>query len=43
MVSDWKEADEDKEDMQQWEEDWDDDDVQDDFTQQLRAELQKSS
>lgn len=26
---------------QQWEDDWDDDDVKDDFAKQLRAELEK--
>ena len=32
---------EDAEDVNQWEEDWDDSEKSDDFTRQLRAELEK--
>ncbi|KAG1371150.1 protein DELETION OF SUV3 SUPPRESSOR 1(I) [Cocos nucifera] len=32
-----------KEVMQQWEDDWDDDDVNDDFSLQLRTELESNS
>ena len=32
---------EDPDDLQVWEEDWDDDDVEDDFSNQLKAELAK--
>lgn len=36
---DWNEKQENKEDMQVWEDNWDDDDVEDDFSQQLRYPL----
>ena len=40
--TEWKEDEEDTSDVQQWEDNWDDDDVaEDDFTKQLRAELEK--
>ena len=41
-AAEWTSEEEDKEDIQQWEEDWDDNDVSDDFTRQLRAELEKA-
>jgi len=37
----WGAEEEDAEDVKQWEEDWDDTDANDDFTRQLRAELQR--
>ena len=39
----WDAHDEDAEDAQQWQDNWDDDDIEDDFTKNLRAELQRSS
>ena len=33
---DWDQNDEDKDDSHQWEDDWDDDNVEDDFSKQLR-------
>ena len=33
---DWGEAEEDKDDAHYWEDNWDDDDVEDDFSKQLR-------
>ncbi|KAI9314394.1 DSS1/SEM1 family-domain-containing protein [Dichotomocladium elegans] len=41
-AEDWNEADEDLDDSHFWEDNWDDDDVEDDFSKQLRAELQKT-
>nr|QGW56755.1 26S proteasome complex subunit SEM1-like protein [Halisarca dujardinii] len=41
MTEDWKSEDQDEDDKQVWEDNWDDDKVDDDFTSQLRAELQK--
>ena len=41
--SKWDAHDEDAEDAQQWQDNWDDDDIEDDFTKNLRAELQRSS
>ncbi|CAO3622183.1 unnamed protein product [Cunninghamella echinulata] len=35
--------DEDKDDTHYWEDNWDDDDIEDDFSQQLKAELEKTS
>lgn len=32
----WDSADEDKQDVEQWEENWDDESLEDDFSQQLR-------
>ncbi|XP_065919389.1 26S proteasome complex subunit SEM1-like [Dysidea avara] len=40
-TEDWTTADEDAEDTQMWEDNWDDDNVEDDFSMQLRAELEK--
>eukprot|EP00227_Mantoniella_beaufortii_P017564 CAMPEP_0197585696 /NCGR_PEP_ID=MMETSP1326-20131121/7918_1 /TAXON_ID=1155430 /ORGANISM="Genus nov. species nov., Strain RCC2288" /LENGTH=72 /DNA_ID=CAMNT_0043150239 /DNA_START=61 /DNA_END=279 /DNA_ORIENTATION=- len=37
----WGAEEEDAEDVNQWEEDWDDSDTNDDFTRQLRAELER--
>ena len=39
--ADWTAADEDAEDAKQWQDDWDDDDVTGDFSQSLRAEIEK--
>ncbi|KAJ3328766.1 hypothetical protein HDU76_009327 [Blyttiomyces sp. JEL0837] len=39
----WDVAEEDPYDAEMWIEDWDNDDVNDEFTIQLRAELQKAS
>ncbi|CDH54036.1 predicted protein [Lichtheimia corymbifera JMRC:FSU:9682] len=41
-AEDWAEAEEDKDDSHFWEDNWDDDDIEDDFSKQLRAELQKT-
>eukprot|EP00042_Codosiga_hollandica_P059677 m.920136 g.920136 ORF g.920136 m.920136 type:complete len:86 (-) comp61409_c0_seq1:108-365(-) len=41
-AEDWNEADEDKSDEAQWEADWDNDTVEDDFSKQLRAELERA-
>lgn len=43
MNADWTKADEDPVDNQLWEDEWDDDDTADDFSKQLRAELEKSA
>ncbi|KAK0084159.1 hypothetical protein PV325_007498 [Microctonus aethiopoides] len=40
-AEDWIGKDEDNEDISVWEDNWDDDDVEDDFNQQLRAQLVK--
>ncbi|XP_006027797.1 26S proteasome complex subunit SEM1 [Alligator sinensis] len=40
MLKDWAGLDED-EDAHVWEDNWDDDNVEDDFSNQLRAELEK--
>ncbi|KAJ3130263.1 hypothetical protein HK098_004310 [Nowakowskiella sp. JEL0407] len=40
-VEDWDAAAEDKEDPQLWEDSWDKEEIDDDFTRQLRAELLK--
>ncbi len=39
--TEWGAEEEDAEDVKQWEEDWDDTDANDDFTRQLRAELER--
>jgi len=39
----WVNEPEDKDDQRLWDDDWDDEDVEDDFSQQLRAEIQKLS
>ncbi|CAM6011757.1 unnamed protein product [Sphagnum compactum] len=42
--ADWDDKEEDGKDaLQQWEDDWDDDDVTDDFSVQLRKELESAS
>uniref|UniRef100_A0A6B2LYR9 26S proteasome complex subunit DSS1 n=1 Tax=Arcella intermedia TaxID=1963864 RepID=A0A6B2LYR9_9EUKA len=38
---DWVETQEDKTDATLWEDDWDDEDIEDDFSAQLRQELTK--
>ncbi len=38
-ISEWQAADEDEEDNHLWEDDWDDDNVDDDFSKQLRFAL----
>lgn len=43
LVADWREEDEDPAKAELWEADWDDTSVSDNFSQQLRAELQKHS
>jgi len=40
-AEDWTGADEDHGDVNVWEDNWDDDNVEDDFSQQLKAELEK--
>ncbi|CAG0888614.1 unnamed protein product [Darwinula stevensoni] len=40
-AEDWTEKDEDEEDLNVWEDNWDDDNVEDDFSQQLKEELEK--
>ena len=37
----WDTADNDKEDAQHWQDNWDDDDIEDEFTATLRAELEQ--
>ncbi|CAA2995916.1 DELETION OF SUV3 SUPPRESSOR 1(I)-like [Olea europaea subsp. europaea] len=39
----WDDKEEGKEVTQQWEDDWDDDDVNDDFSLQLRRELESNT
>lgn len=39
--NDWTLAEEEEEDKHHWEEDWDDEELDDDFSKQLRAELDK--
>lgn len=41
--ADWDESQEDPANVQLWEQDWDDDNVDEDFAQKLRAELAKNS
>ena len=36
LFADWNEKEQSKEDLQVWEDDWDDDGIEDDFSQQLR-------
>lgn len=43
FAADWREEDEDPAKAELWEADWDDTSVSDNFSQQLRAELQKHS
>jgi len=40
-AEDWAGADEDQADVNVWEDNWDDDNIEDDFSQQLKAELEK--
>jgi len=40
-TEEWGKESEDPDDLQVWEEDWDDDDVEDDFSNQLKTELAK--
>lgn len=40
-VENWTGKDEEEKDVNVWEDNWDDDDVEDDFNVQLRAELAK--
>ncbi|KAJ2305414.1 hypothetical protein IWW55_001943 [Coemansia sp. RSA 2706] len=42
-TEDWGEEDEDNEDLGLWTNNWDDDDPEDDFSKQLRVELEKLS
>ncbi|KAI9592306.1 DSS1/SEM1 family-domain-containing protein [Syncephalis fuscata] len=42
-AEDWNQNEEDAEDQQLWEDNWDDDDVEDEFAVQLRNELVKVS
>ena len=39
----WGAAEEDASNAKQWQDNWDDDDIEDDFTKSLRAELAKGS
>ncbi len=41
MFTDWTGADEDSADVNVWEDNWDDDNIEDDFSQQLRYSLYK--
>ncbi|XP_020580543.1 protein DELETION OF SUV3 SUPPRESSOR 1(I)-like [Phalaenopsis equestris] len=43
ISEEWDDKEEGKEVLQQWEDDWDDDDVNDDFSLQLRKELGSNS
>ncbi|CAH0394797.1 unnamed protein product [Bemisia tabaci] len=40
-AEDWTRKDEDEKDINVWEDNWDDDNVEDDFNVQLRAEMEK--
>ncbi|EDS34157.1 hypothetical protein CpipJ_CPIJ010440 [Culex quinquefasciatus] len=40
-AEDWAGTKEDEEELSVWEDNWDDDNVEDDFNQQLRAQLEK--
>ncbi|XP_041372034.1 26S proteasome complex subunit SEM1-like [Gigantopelta aegis] len=40
-AEDWTGAEEDADDDKVWEDNWDDDNIEDDFSKQLRAELEK--
>lgn len=42
-AEDWSEEMEDKEDLTLWDDNWDDDDMEDDFSKQLRVELDKAN
>lgn len=39
----WEAHDEEPEDAQQWQDNWDDDDIEDNFTKNLRAELERTA
>ncbi|GMI29105.1 hypothetical protein TrCOL_g7496 [Triparma columacea] len=39
----WDTAENDKDDAQHWQDNWDDDDIEDEFTATLRAELESSA
>jgi 26 proteasome complex subunit DSS1 len=39
----WGTEEEDADDVQQWKDNWDDDDIDDEFTNHLRAELERDS
>jgi 26 proteasome complex subunit DSS1 len=39
----WGAEEEDADDVQQWKDNWDDDDIDDEFTNHLRAELERES
>lgn len=41
FLTDWAGTKEDEEELSVWEDNWDDDNVEDDFNQQLRAQLEK--
>jgi len=41
LVLEWNGKEEDEEDINVWEDNWDDDNVEDDFSKQLRVELEK--
>ncbi|KAJ2710071.1 hypothetical protein H4R19_003934 [Coemansia spiralis] len=42
-VEDWDKDEEDEEDVALWDDGWEEDDLDDDFSQQLRTELEKAS
>lgn len=42
-AEDWTSKDEDKEDVSVWEDNWDDDNVEDDFSHQLKLQLEKQN
>lgn len=39
----WDSAEDDKDDAKHWQDNWDDDDIEDEFTATLRAELESSA
>ena len=41
LAAEWGAEEEDAEDVNLWEDDWDDSDTNDDFTRQLRGELER--
>jgi 26 proteasome complex subunit DSS1 len=43
VPTEWGAEEEAADDVNQWEEDWDDSDANDDFTRQLRAELARTT
>ncbi|KAL5266025.1 hypothetical protein ACHWQZ_G006621 [Mnemiopsis leidyi] len=42
-VEEWKPEETDQSDLQVWEDNWDDDKIEDDFSKQLKAELEKKA